>query len=154
MNCELASLGYIKDGDKYLMLHRNKKPNDKSEGKYVAIGGKIEHDESPDEAIVREVKEETGLDVIEYKIKGIVTYPNFYDGITDYMNIYEITKVEGEITNCNEGTLEWLPKEELSKKNMWEGDRLILEWLDHTFFTAKIKYVGDKMEEHSVRFVD
>lgn len=151
-NVELASLGYIvKDGN-YLMLLRNKKENDKSAGKWVGIGGKIENGESPDDALIREVKEETGLNVKEFNIKGIVTYPEFYPGVTEYMYIYEVTDFDGELIECNEGELKWISKVELKDLRMWEGDKLILKWMEQSFFSAKIRYEDDNMTLESLQF--
>lgn len=152
-NVELASLGYIrKDGD-ILMLLRNIKENDNSHGKWVGIGGKVEHGESPDDALIREVKEETGLDVKSYKLKGIVTYPDFYPGIDSHMNIYEVNDFDGDLSECDEGELKWIHSDEIKNLNMWEGDKLILKWIDESFFTAKIRYEeNDKMTLESLQF--
>lgn len=152
MNVELASLGYIYKDGAYLLLHRTKKDNDTSLGKWVAVGGKIEQNESPDDALIREVKEETGLDVITYNMKGIVTYPEFYPGVTSQMHIYEITNFEGELIDCPEGDLKWIDKNDIKDLPMWEGDKLIFKWMENSFFTAKIKYEGDKMDLMSIKF--
>ena len=154
MNKELASLGYIIKDGKYLMLLRNKKANDNSKDKWVGIGGKIEHNESPDDALVREIKEETGLDVVSFNLKGIVTYPDFYPNVTSYMHIYEVTEVAGDLLECDEGKLEWISEDKLKDLNMWEGDRLILEWMKKSFFTAKISYKEGDMYLESVKFND
>lgn len=153
MNVELASLGYIYKDGQYLLLHRNKKENDTSLGKWVAVGGKIEEGESPDDALIREVKEETGLDVISYNMKGVVCYPEFYPGVTEYMFIYEITEFDGDlIEDCKEGELKWIDKQDINDLHMWEGDKLIFKWMDQSFFSAKIKYENDTMNLESIQF--
>lgn len=144
-----TTLCYIDNGDSYLMLHRVKKENDASHGKWIGVGGKCEADESPDECMLREVKEETGLDITEWHYRGIVTFisdtwPN------EYMHLFTATAWRGEpdMSIDDEGTLAWIPKSGLMDLNLWEGDRIFLRLLldDATpFFSLKLVYEHDKM---------
>ena len=144
-----TTLCYIDNGDSYLMLHRVKKENDASHGKWIGVGGKCEADESPDECMLREVKEETGLDITEWHYRGIVTFisdtwPN------EYMHLFTATAWRGEpdMSIDDEGTLAWIPKANLMDLNLWEGDRIFLRLLldDATpFFSLKLVYGHDEM---------
>ncbi|MBP5173487.1 MAG: NUDIX domain-containing protein, partial [Clostridia bacterium] len=67
-------LCYISRGDSYLLLYRNKKENDENEGKWIGIGGRIEEGESPEDCLIREVREETGLQLDGYRYRGLVTF--------------------------------------------------------------------------------
>ncbi len=144
-----TTLCYIDNGDSYLMLHRVKKENDASHGKWIGVGGKCEADESPDECMLREVKEETGLDITEWHYRGIVTFisdtwPN------EYMHLFTATTWRGEpdMSIDDEGTLAWIPKTGLMDLNLWEGDRIFLRLLldDATpFFSLKLVYEHDEM---------
>lgn len=134
-------------GDKYLMLHRVKKENDASHDKWIGVGGKCEKDESPDECMVREVKEETGYDVKEWKYRGIVTF------ISDvwpceYMHLFTCSDWLGKQIVCDEGELEWIDKEALFGLTLWPGDRIFLRLImdpNHPFFSLKLVYEGDDL---------
>lgn len=143
-----SAICYINNGDKYLMLHRVKKKNDINEGKWIGVGGKFEKDESPEECIIRETKEETGLDLKRVVLRGIVTYVN-PDWETEYMYVFTSDDFSGELIECNEGDLEWIDKKDLFKYNMWEGDKVFLKILLETnkFFSAKFIYDGDELLE-------
>lgn len=144
-----TTLCYIDNGDSYLMLHRVKKENDASHGKWIGVGGKCEADESPDECMLREVKEETGLDITEWHYRGIVTFisdtwPN------EYMHLFTATAWRGEpdMSIDDEGTLAWIPKTGLMDLNLWEGDRIFLRLLldgATPFFSLKLVYEHDEM---------
>lgn len=144
-----TTLCYIDNGDSYLMLHRVKKENDASHGKWIGVGGKCEADESPDECMLREVKEETGLDITEWHYRGIVTFisdtwPN------EYMHLFTATAWRGEpdMNIDDEGTLAWIPKTGLMDLNLWEGDRIFLRLLldgATPFFSLKLVYEHDEM---------
>ena len=143
-----TTLCYIEKNDAYLMLHRVKKENDLNKDKWVGVGGKFEEDETPDECLLREVKEETGLTLTNYRLRGIVTFlSNEYEG--EYMYLYTATEYEGEMITCDEGDLCFVPKEEVLKLPMWEGDLLFFEELnkDRGFFTMKLRYEGNKLVE-------
>ncbi len=142
-----TTLCYLDRDDQYLMLHRVKKENDASHDKWIGIGGKCEADESPDECMVREVKEETGLDIQRWQYRGIVT---FISDIwpCEYMHLFTATEWTGTQTDCNEGDLQWVPKRDLFSLNLWEGDKIFLRLLmddRHPFFSLKLAYQGDTL---------
>lgn len=141
-----TTLCYIERDDAYLMLHRVKKENDINKDKYVGVGGKFEEDESPEECLLREVKEETGLTLTDYRLRGVVTFvSNEYEG--EYMYLFTATRYEGELITCDEGNLEWIQKKEVVTLPIWEGDKIFFELLDTTtsFFTLKLTYEFDKL---------
>ena len=135
----------------YLMLHRIKKKNDLNHDKWIGIGGKFEENETPEECMRREAMEETGLELTGLRLRGIITFlSNEYEG--EYMYLFTATGFRGEMTECNEGTLEWVKKEDVKKLPMWEGDHLFFEELDRNrgFFTMKLRYEGDTLAEHDL----
>lgn len=143
-----TTLCYIDDGTRYLMLHRVKKENDASHGKWIGVGGKCEADESPDECMLREVKEETDLEITRWQYRGIVTFisdtwPN------EYMHLFTASEWQGNIDmDCNEGDLAWIAKDKLMDLKLWEGDRIFLRLLldeSTPFFSLKLIYVQDEM---------
>ena len=142
----LTTLCYIKnDRDEYLMLHRTKKKNDQSHDKWLGVGGKFEADESPEECMLREVREETGLELREYTFRGIVTFVSEV-WETEYMNIFTAKFPGGRLADCDEGELEWVPESRLMDLQLWEGDRIFLRHLiDHDdFFSLKFEYDRDE----------
>ena len=143
---KFTTLCYIEKDNKYLMLYRNKKKNDLNEGKWVGVGGKFEEKESPDECLLREVKEETGLTLTEYKLRCLVTYVSD-KWETEHMYVYTATKFEGKLHKCNEGELEWIDKYKIYDLPIWEGDKLFLKRMQNNepFFTLKVEYNGDKL---------
>lgn len=145
---KLTTLCYIEQDNQYLMLHRVKKENDENHDKWIGVGGKFEEGESPEDCLLREVKEETGLTLREYRLHGIITFVSNEWG-TEYMYLYTATKYEGTLTECDEGELVWIPKDELSKLTLWEGDRIFLRLLDEEkrFFSLKLRYEGEKLAE-------
>lgn len=142
----LSTLVYIEDPETHqiLMLHRVKKHHDVNHGKWIGIGGHFEKDESPEDCLLREVREETGLTLTKWHFQGIVTFISG-DGVTEYMHLYTSDAFTGTLHDCDEGELKWVPKEEVLKLNLWEGDRiffrLILE--DPDFFSLKLVYDGN-----------
>ena len=118
----LSTLCYIEKDDQYLMLHRTKKSNDMNKDKWLGIGGKFEDRESPEECIIREVKEETGLTLKTYKLRSIVTYVST-TWETEYMYVFTANEFEGELQPCNEGDLQWIDKSQVTNLNMWEGSK-------------------------------
>lgn len=142
-----TTLCYLERGQQYLMLHRVKKENDASHDKWIGVGGKCERDESPDECMVREVKEETGLDVHQWRYRGIVTF------ISDvwpceYMHLFTASGWSGEEIACNEGDLQWVDRQRLFDLTLWEGDRIFLRLImnpDQPFFSLKLVYHGDRL---------
>ncbi len=140
----MSTLCYIEKDDKYLMLHRVVKKNDINHDKWIGVGGHFEDAESPEECLVREVKEETGYELKEYSFRGIVTfvYGNKGDEIVEYMHLFTADKFEGEEINCNEGILKWIPKNEIYNLELWEGDKIFLRLLEDCkdFFSLKLVY--------------
>lgn len=147
----LSTLCYIEKDGKYLMLHRIKKKNDINKDKWIGIGGKFEEGESPEECIIRETKEETGLTLKSYQLRCIVTYVST-TWETEYMYVFTSNDFEGELIECNEGDLEWIEKEKITELNTWEGDRIFIEKLqkDNPFFTVKFEYDGEKLEKYNL----
>lgn len=142
---KMTVLCYIQNKDKTLMLHRTKKQNDIHEGKWNGVGGKIEYNESPEEAVKREAMEETGL-VIKPILKGIVTYPQTNNDEYCMVFVFTAKKFTGKLIECNEGDLEWIKTKEITKLNLWKGDRLFLPLISKKgFFSAKIIYNKDEV---------
>lgn len=138
---KLSTLCYIKRDDSILMLHRVKKKNDINKGKWIGVGGHFEDGESPEECLIREVLEETGLKLASYKFRAIITF--IYDkDITEYMHLYTADEFFGEMIECDEGNLSWVPKSKLLDLELWDGDRIFLRLLDERddFFSLKLIY--------------
>lgn len=144
----LTTLCYIEKDDKYLMLHRVKKQKDVNKDKWIGIGGHFETGESPEECLLREVKEETGLTLTGFSFRGIVTF-SAVGFPTEYMCLYTADQFEGTLTECDEGTLEWVEKERLMSLNLWEGDKIFFRLLMEgaPFFSLKLSYDGDELIE-------
>ena len=144
----LTTLCYIEQNDAYLMMHRVKKEVDINKDKWIGVGGHFEADESPDECLMREVKEETGLTLTSYRFRGLVTFIS-NEWQTEYMCLYTADGFRGELIDCNEGTLEWVPKSRLPELNLWKGDYIFLDLLEtrQDFFSLKLRYRGDTLME-------
>lgn len=131
----------------YLMLHRVKKKNDVNHDKWIGVGGKFEADESPEECLLREVREETGLTLTRWRFRGIVTF--VAEGHeTEYIYLYTADQWTGEMIECNEGDLEWIPKGKVCDLPIWEGDKIffrLIENPDSPFFSLKMAYRGDEL---------
>ena len=143
-----TTLCYIENEGKYLMMHRNKKENDINRDKWIGVGGKFLLGESPEECLLREVHEETGLTLNHYTLRGILTFVSDACPETEYIYLYTSDSYSGEILkNCREGDLEWIEKSELKKLALWEGDKIFLSLLDSTreFFSLKLVYSGEKL---------
>ena len=141
-----TTLCYIERGDEYLMLHRVKKENDINRDKWIGLGGKFEEDESPEDCLLREVYEESGLRLTSWRYRGIVTFVNTKCS-SEYMHLFTADGFEGTVGPCDEGELEWIKKSELMKLTLWEGDRIFLRLLetDEPFFSLKLSYDGDEL---------
>ena len=141
-----STLCYIYKDDECLMLHRTKKENDQSHDKWLGIGGKFEDKESPEDCALREIKEETGLTVTDYRYRGIVTFVSD-EWETEYMHLFTADRFIGNIIECDEGDLEWVKKKDVLKLPMWEGDRIFLDLIerDDPFFSLKLVYKGDRL---------
>lgn len=146
---ELTTLCYIESNDSYLMLHRVKKSHDVNQGKWIGVGGHFEQGESPEDCLLREVKEETGLTLTRWQFRGIITFCFSPGNLCEYMCLYTADQFEGELSPCNEGVLQWIPKTEIPKLSLWEGDRIFLRLLDvnQPFFSLKLRYQGDLLSE-------
>lgn len=145
----LTTLCYLEQDGNYLMMHRVKKEHDVNEGKWIGVGGHFEAGESPEECLLREVKEETGLTLTSWRFRGIVTFTSD-DNPTEYMCLYTADGFEGTLTeDCREGILRWVPKEEVQHLRLWEGDKVFLELLtkEAPFFSLKLSYREDRLVE-------
>ena len=143
-----STLCYLERGEEYLMLHRIKKKNDINKDKWIGIGGKFEKNESPDECLLREALEETGLALTSWRCRGVVTFLNTCcEG--EYMYLFTADGFEGELIDCSEGELCWVSWEFLDQLPKWEGDKIFLDllWQDAPFFLLKLRYDGDKLVE-------
>ena len=141
-----TTLCYIEKGNKYLMLHRTSKKKDGNKDKWIGVGGHFEKGESPEECLLREVKEETGLELTSYQFRGIVTFISD-EWPDEYMCLYTADKYTGDIGNCDEGELVWVEKGKIMDLNIWEGDKIFLKLLteNQPFFSLKLEYKGDKL---------
>lgn len=142
----LSTLCYIQKDGQTLMLHRVKKAHDLNGGKWVGIGGKFEAGESPEDCLLREIREETGLTLTSWRFRGIVTFVNDrYE--TEYMHLFTADGFTGEMIPCDEGDPEWIPWNRLGELPQWEGDRLFLKLLEEEapFFSLKLVYSGDRL---------
>lgn len=146
----LTTLCYIEQDDKYLMLHRISKKNDINHDKWIGVGGHFMEGESPEECLLREVKEETGLELTSWRFRGIVTFQSD-EYPAEYMHLYTAKAPvnEGEIYDCNEGKLEWVNKDAVLDLPIWEGDKIFFRLLreEHPFFSLKLTYRNDKLVE-------
>ena len=145
---KMTTLCYLERGDEYLMLHRTKKENDENHDKWIGVGGKFESGESPEDCMRREIFEETGLTVTDYRYRGIVTFVSDVYG-TEYMHLFTVSGWTGETRECDEGELAWIKKQKLFDLTMWQGDRIFLKLLqeDASFFSLKLTYQGDELVE-------
>ncbi|MGN0915906.1 MAG: NUDIX hydrolase [Succinivibrio sp.] len=144
---ELTTICYLKKDNRYLMMHRVKKENDINKDKWIGIGGHLENGESPDECIVRETFEETGLTLNSYDLRGIITFVSNCYGVV-YMFLYTSEDFSGEMTSiCNEGNLEWVEMERICELPLWEGDKVFFKLLKERkdFFSLKLVYDGEML---------
>lgn len=145
---KLTTLCYIEQNNKYLMLYRNKKNNDINKDKWIGVGGHFERGESPDDCLLREVREETGLILEGYSLRGIITFV-YNDNEAEYMFLYTADRFKGEIIQCNEGMLKWIDKSEINNLSLWKGDKIFLDLLnsDTPMFSLKLVYNNDDLKE-------
>ncbi len=145
---KLTTLVYLERQGEYLMLHRVKKENDVNRDKWIGVGGKLEAGESPEDCMRREVKEETGLSVTSFRLRGIVTFVSS-EAETEYMFLYTVDAWEGEMTACDEGELAWIGRDALYGLTLWEGDRIFLRLIAEPtpFFSLKLVYFGEKLTQ-------
>lgn len=142
-----TTLCYLENpAGEYLMLHRVKKRNDLNHDKWIGVGGKFEEGESPENCLLRECREETGLTLTDWRCRGLVTFVSD-QAPTEYMHLFTATAWTGQPHPCDEGVLEWIPKARLQSLPMWEGDRIFLKLLDQNapFFSLKLCYEGERL---------
>ena len=144
-----TTLCYITRGDEVLMLHRIKKKNDLNQDKWIGIGGKFEGDESPDECLLREAREETGLTLTNWRCRGVVTFLSDGPWENEFMYLFTADSFEGQLKACDEGQLEWVKREFIQNLPLWEGDHIFLDllWQDAPFFLLKLRYCGETLVE-------
>ena len=148
MRSNLTTLCYIERDDSYLKMHRVNKENDINKNKWIGVGGHFEESETPEECLLREVREETGLELTSWKLRGIITFStDIYP--TEYMFLYTADGYTGEMIECNEGNLEWVKKADVYDLPIWEGDKVFFKLLEEQeeFFSLKLRYEGDKLVE-------
>ena len=141
-----STLCYLFRGDEVLMMHRTRKKNDMNHDKWIAVGGRFEDKESPEECAIREVREETGLTMISWRYRGIVTFvSDEYE--TERMHLFTSEEYTGELTDCDEGELVWIKKSMLDTLPQWEGDRIFHRLLkeEEPFFSLKLEYCGERL---------
>ncbi len=141
-----STLCYIKKEDKVLLLYRNKKKSDANAGKWIGVGVKFEENEGPEDCLLREVKEETGLELISYKLRGIVTFVSDV-WQTEQMFLFTSDEFRGKLRECNEGELEFVPISKINSLPVWQGDKIFLKLLfeSENFFLLKLIYKGDEL---------
>ena len=149
MNMINSTQCYIERNGRYLMMHRVKKTVDANKDKWIGIGGKFEEGESPEDCLLREVREETGLSLTSWRYRGIVTFVSDEWG-TEYMHLFTADAWQGQLRrDCDEGDLEWIDRAALLSLPIWEGDKIFLRLLDEDepFFSLKLRYQGDRLAE-------
>ena len=144
-----TTLCYITQGDQVLMLHRIKKENDINKDKWIGVGGKFLEGETPDECLLREAKEETGLTLTDYKLRGIVTFLTEDPTQGEYMYLFTANGFTGTLSDCDEGELKWVDRRFLNELPKWEGDQIFLDllWQDAPFFLLKLRYEYGALKE-------
>ncbi len=152
---QLCTECYIQRDGKTLMLYRNKKEHDINAGKWLGVGGKFEPGESPEQCLLREVREEAGVTLTEFRLRGVMTFVTL-DGSSEplYIFIFTASAFTGEIGDCDEGTLQWIDTDKIADLDLWEGDRIFWEWIlrDRGFFSAYFEYDHDALVRHNVTF--
>jgi 8-oxo-dGTP diphosphatase len=150
---KLATLCYVRRADQTLMIHRIKKENDMHQGKWNGLGGKLEPGETPEECVIREIREEAGLVAHNPQLKGFLTFPGFANDEDWYAFVFVVRDFEGELVESPEGILQWIDDDELLQLNLWEGDLIFLPWLEREgFFSGKFIYEDGRLVSHEVVF--
>jgi len=142
-----TTLCYLEQDGCLLMLHRIKKVNDENQDKWIGVGGKLEDKESPEDCLLREVREETGLELHRWRYRGLVTFVSDR-WETEYMHLYTADRFSGALKECDEGVLEWVPREQVERLPIWEGDKIFLRLIaepETPFFSLKLVYEGDTL---------
>ena len=146
MEAKLTTLCYLERGEEYPMLHRTKKENDENRDKWIGVGGKFKPGESPEDCLLREVREETGFTLTSWRYRGLVTFVSDL-WPCEYMHLFTSDEWTGEERLCDEGELRWIGKGELFDLTMWQGDRIFLKLLadEAPFFSLKLVYHGEEL---------
>lgn len=150
----MTTLCYIEQDGKYLMLHRTKKKKDINKDKWIGVGGHAEEGEGPEECLLREVKEETGLTLTSYQFRGLITFIS-NECEPELMCLFTADEFTGELITCNEGDLVWVDKTQVPELPTWSGDTIFLKQIlsdDPRFFTLRLVYVDDTLVEHRLQF--
>lgn len=141
-----TTLCYLERGSEYLMLHRIRKQNDPNHDKWIGVGGGIESGETPEDCLLREVREETGLALLRFQKRGVIDFisDRWEDEV---MHLYTADRWSGEMLDCDEGVLEWVQKKELLNLPLWAGDRIFLKLLSENapFFRLRLEYCGETL---------
>ena len=149
---KLATLCYVKQNGKTLMLHRIKKVNDVHAGKWNGLGGKLEPGESPEQCVIREVREEAGLEIVSPRYHGLLIFADFA-GDDWFVWVFTADEFSGDLIESSEGRLKWVPDEEVTSLNLWPSDQIFMPWLKTgKIFSARFQYHGDEMFGHEVAF--
>lgn len=152
---KVATLCYLKEDGRTLMIHRIRKANDMHLGKWNGLGGKLNPGETPEECVTREVYEESGLEIVNPLLKGILTFPKFAKNEDWYAFVFVVYKFQGQLVDSKEGDLAWIEDERLLDLNLWEGDRIFMPWLDKPgFFSGKFVYQDGQLIDHKVVFYE
>lgn len=150
---KIATLCYLRRNGQTLMMHRIKRADDMHYGKWNGLGGKFHPGETPEECVIREVREESGLLINSPALKGFLTFPSFDQSDDWYVFVFVADDIKGSLSETEEGHLTWINDAELTKLDLWEGDHVFLPWLDQPgMFSAKFVYQQGKLIEHSVKF--
>lgn len=147
----VSTLCYLEKDNQYLMLLRNKKKHDVNEGKWIGVGGKCEKGESPEECVIRETIEETGIKLEKLKMRGVMTFASA--GWEDeYIFVFTSDEFSGTMSDCNEGELRWIDKDKIMDLNLWDGDRIFLKIMleSDDFFSIKLSYEGDEIVDQKL----
>lgn len=143
-----TTLCYIENDERYLMLHRIKKEEDANKGKWIGVGGKLEIGETPAECVKREIAEETSLEIKELRYRGKVSFiSDVYDD--ELMHLFTAKSENDKFSLCTEGELKWIAKEDILSLNLWDGDKVFLEYLlkdKKEFFNLSLIYQGEKLK--------
>lgn len=149
---KLATLCYVKQNGNTLMIHRVKKANDVHAGKWNGLGGKLEAGESPEQCVIREVREESGLEIVHPRYHGLLIFADFA-GDDWFVWVFTANQFSGELIDSNEGNLKWIPDDEVKSLNLWPSDQIFLPWLEkNKIFSARFQYHGEEMYGHEVAF--
>lgn len=148
---ECTTLCYIEKDGQYLLMYRQGKSNDENDGKYIGVGGHVEKGETPEECVLREVLEETGLKLNSYRLRGLITF--VFENKDEIAYLYTSDDFEGQPKEfCNEGILKWVDKDKILDLPIWEGDKIFLKLLNESdnYFSLKLVYNGDDLIESKI----